>query len=62
MYTFIALFRGINVGGNNLLRMKDLVSLMEDPGNQGGKGFGCNRYGEELALGFQDFDPGHKLR
>ena len=29
MKTYIALFRGINVGGNNILRMKDLVSLLE---------------------------------
>ncbi len=29
MNTCIALFRGINVGGNNLLPMKDLVRLLE---------------------------------
>lgn len=32
MKTFIALFRGLNVGGNNVLAMKDLVSLLEDLG------------------------------
>jgi uncharacterized protein (DUF1697 family) len=30
MRTFIALFRGINVGGNNILPMKDLVKILED--------------------------------
>ena len=34
MKTLIALFRGINVGGKNLLPMKQLVSLMEDIGCQ----------------------------
>lgn len=29
MNTFITLFRGINVGGNNILPMKDLVSVLE---------------------------------
>ena len=32
MRTFVALFRGINVGGKNKLPMKDLVSLMENTG------------------------------
>jgi len=32
MKTLIALFRGINVGGKNLLPMKQLVSIMEDIG------------------------------
>lgn len=32
MNTCIALFRGINVGGNNILRMKDLVLLLEKLG------------------------------
>lgn len=32
MNTWIALFRGINVGGNNLLPMKSLSSLIEDLG------------------------------
>ena len=32
MKTFIALFRGINVGGKNSLPMKELVSLLEDLG------------------------------
>jgi uncharacterized protein (DUF1697 family) len=32
MKTFIALFRGINVGGRNSLPMKELVSLLEDLG------------------------------
>ncbi|PJA98198.1 MAG: hypothetical protein CO128_08575 [Ignavibacteriales bacterium CG_4_9_14_3_um_filter_30_11] len=34
MITFIALFRGINVGGNNILPMKDLVSILENLGCQ----------------------------
>lgn len=29
MNTFITLFRGINVGGNNILLMKDLVNMLE---------------------------------
>ncbi|MGI9050353.1 MAG: DUF1697 domain-containing protein [Rubrobacteraceae bacterium] len=32
MKTYIALFRGINVGGNNLLPMKDLVDIRESIG------------------------------
>ncbi len=32
MNTFIALFRGINVGGKNLLPMTELVGLLEDLG------------------------------
>ncbi|BCS51705.1 DUF1697 domain-containing protein [Geobacter sp. SVR] len=32
MQTCIALFRGINVGGNNTLSMKDLVALLESLG------------------------------
>ena len=34
MKTYIALFRGINVGGNNVLPMKDLVALLENLGSQ----------------------------
>ena len=30
MKTYIALFRGINVGGKNVLPMKELVALLED--------------------------------
>ena len=30
MKTFVALFRGINVGGRNILPMKELVSLLEN--------------------------------
>ena len=33
MKTWVALFRGINVGGRNLLPMKELVSIMEDCGH-----------------------------
>lgn len=29
MKTFIALFRGINVGGNNILPMKELIALLQ---------------------------------
>jgi len=32
MQTFIALFRGINVGGNNILPMKELVKILESLG------------------------------
>ena len=32
MKTYIALFRGINVGGRNILPMKDLVKILEDLG------------------------------
>jgi uncharacterized protein (DUF1697 family) len=34
MKTYIALFRGINVGGKNILPMKDLVALLENLGAQ----------------------------
>ena len=34
MNPYIALFRGINVGGNNILRMQDLRTLLEDLGAQ----------------------------
>ncbi len=34
MKTFIALFRGINVGGKNILPMKELVSILEELGAQ----------------------------
>ena len=37
MNTFIALFRGINVGGNNILPMKELASLMTEHGFKGVK-------------------------
>ena len=32
MKTYVALFRGLNVGGNNILRMNELVSLLESIG------------------------------
>jgi uncharacterized protein (DUF1697 family) len=34
MKTYIALFRGINVGGKNVLPMKDLVALLENLGSR----------------------------
>ena len=34
MNTYVALIRGINVGGNRLLPMKELVALLEDLGSQ----------------------------
>ena len=34
MQTYIALFRGINVGGNNILPMKALIALLEGLGLQ----------------------------
>jgi len=30
--TYIVLLRGINVGGKNIIKMKDLVALLEDLG------------------------------
>lgn len=33
MTDYIALFRGINVGGRNLVSMQELVAIMEDCGN-----------------------------
>lgn len=32
MSTFVALFRGINVGGKNILPMKELIKILEDLG------------------------------
>lgn len=37
MKTYIALFRGINVGGKNVLPMKDLVAILKDIGARNGK-------------------------
>ena len=37
MKTYVALFRGINVGGNRILPMKDLVVLLQNLGAQGVK-------------------------
>lgn len=34
MKTYVALFRGINMGGHNTLRMKELVALLEEIGLQ----------------------------
>ena len=34
MKTYIALFRGMNVGGNNVLPMKELVTVLENIGLQ----------------------------
>ena len=34
MKTYIALFRGINVGGKNILPMKELVELLENLGSR----------------------------
>lgn len=34
MKTYIALFRGINVGGRNLVSMQELVAIMEECGNE----------------------------
>lgn len=31
--TYVALFRGMNVGGNNVIRMKDLAALFEEAGH-----------------------------
>jgi uncharacterized protein (DUF1697 family) len=35
MNTYIALFRGINVGGTGIIRMKELVALLEELGGTG---------------------------
>src|SRR5262245_7528514 len=35
MKIYVALFRGINVGGNNILPMKELASVLGDLGAQG---------------------------
>lgn len=35
MKTFIALFRGINIGGHNMLPMKELVAILQDLGATG---------------------------
>jgi len=32
MNTYIALFRGINVGGKNILAMKELTKILENAG------------------------------
>ena len=37
MKTYIALFRGINVGGKNTLPMKELVALLDDLGCRNAK-------------------------
>jgi uncharacterized protein (DUF1697 family) len=34
METYVALFRGINVGGKNVLPMRDLITLLEDLGSR----------------------------
>ena len=34
MKTYVALLRGINVGGNNVLSMKNLVALLENIGSK----------------------------
>ena len=34
MKTYVALFRGLNVGGNNVLPMNELVALLENTGAQ----------------------------
>jgi len=39
MKTYIALFRGINVGGKNILPMKELVSLLENNNYQNVKSY-----------------------
>lgn len=48
MATWVALFRGINVGGRNVLPMKDLRSLLE--------GIGCARVQTYIQSGNAVFD------
>jgi uncharacterized protein (DUF1697 family) len=48
--TYIALFRGINVGGSNVLPMKDLVAQLENLGSQNVKPYSewqCSFQNEE---------------
>jgi uncharacterized protein (DUF1697 family) len=59
MKTYIALFRGINIGGKNLLPMKELVSLLE--------GLGCRSVRTYIQSGnavfqSQDKDAGRLAR
>src|SRR5690349_13792847 len=48
MKTYIALFRGINVGGKNILPMKELVAILED--------LGCLRVKTYIQSGNAAFD------
>lgn len=43
MNTYVALFRGINVGGKNSLSMKELVTILEDLGCRNVKTYIQNR-------------------
>jgi uncharacterized protein (DUF1697 family) len=52
MKTFIALFRGINVGGKNSLPMKELVSLLE--------GLGCESIRTYIQSGNAVFESKEK--
>jgi uncharacterized protein (DUF1697 family) len=52
MKTFIALFRGINVGGKNSLPMKELVSLLE--------GLGCQNVKTYIQSGNAVFESKEK--
>ena len=54
MKTYIALFRGINVGGNNLLLMKDLVAALESAGVSGRRDLHPER-----QRGFPEQGDGH---
>jgi len=47
MKTFIALFRGINIGGHNLLPMKELTTILQDLGATGVTTWG---HGSGLAM------------
>lgn len=56
MKTYVALLRGINVGGKNLLPMKDLVALLEALGAQG-----VRTYIQSGNAVFRHRDPSTKL-
>ena len=47
--TWIGLFRGINVGGRNLLPMKELVALLVDAGFDVARAAAANPYPEACA-------------
>ncbi len=63
MATYIALLRGINVGGNNLLPMKDMAAMLSECGcaevrtyiQSGNAVFRSDRKATDIAADFQSF-------
>ena len=51
MNTYVALFRGINVGGKNILPMKELVGILE--------GIGCEKVKTYIQSGNAVFRAGN---